>query len=449
MFRCVLFGRCEVLFPGSAQAVAQCLKQNATVLYLLHHLEAFRDDFVSFAHCVHVLHGGGHLLLECIDTAQSLEVIHHVQNQRNRAVACRQGTADLLLVDDRADRGPEQNHSRDSIHMHAFIEHVDAEEQLQGTAGIRLEFRKRLAGTRIFGIGHVEMDVWIHSGKPGAGLFYHLAHVLHTGAEHDVFAAFARHVAGKHLLQAIRLLQCPAQGIQIFLVHIPQRSRPHGAHLFLVSLQLVLVFEHGGHILWGRQNSPDDRLTQGKFTCDMAFEQLFGHIAHIIQISFVGCGKAQQLCVGVGCNGTLYRIAPLLCTAPVEFIQNDIIRVYRQLFLAEEQQLGVGAEGYIGKLVRPAAACQTFQLSGINILAGTKPKDLFFRLVQSELKCNETFSGSGGVDDGCFACLFQHGNGGKICLLVVLKQFHRHMHRPLSAVYNVRSILYRNFYSKN
>ena len=155
----------------------------------------------------------------------------------------------------------------------------------------------------------------------------------------------------------------------------------------------------------------------------MAFEQLFCHIAHIIQISYVGCGKAQQLCARVSCNGTLYRIAP------VELIQNDVIRIHGQFFLAEEQQLGVGAEGYIGKLVRPAAACQTFQLSGINILAGTKPKDLFFRLVQSELKCNEAFSGSGGVDDSCFACLFQHGNGGKICLLVVLKQFHRHMHR--------------------
>ena len=271
------------------------------------------------------------------------------------------------------------------------------------------------------------MDVRIHSSKPCAGLFHHLAHVLHARAEHDVFPTFARHVAGKHLLQTIRLLQRPTQGVQIFLVHIPQRSRPHGAHLLLVSFQLVLVFEHGGHILWGRQNPPDDRLTQGK--CDMAFKQLFCHIAHIIQISHVGCGKPQQLCTGVGCNGTLYRIAPLFRTAPVELIQNDVIRIYCQLFLAEEQQLGVGAEGYIGKLVRPAAACQTFQLSGINILAGTKPKDLFFRLVQSELKCNEAFSGSGGVDDGCFACLFQHGNGGKICLLVVFKQFHRHMHR--------------------
>ena len=38
--------------------------------------------------------------------------------------------ADTLLVDDRRDRRPQQDHPADVVHMDAFVQHIDAEQEL-------------------------------------------------------------------------------------------------------------------------------------------------------------------------------------------------------------------------------------------------------------------------------------------------------------------------------
>ena len=78
----------------------QLLKQNAAVMHLLHDLKVVGDDLVSLAVGVQALHGGGHFVLQAADAGQPLEVVDHIQNQRCGAVPCRQGSPDLLLVDD-------------------------------------------------------------------------------------------------------------------------------------------------------------------------------------------------------------------------------------------------------------------------------------------------------------------------------------------------------------
>src|SRR5699024_1109793 len=63
-------------------------------------------------------------------------VVHHIQNQRRCRGACRQGPADLLLINDGRHRGPEQDDPGDPLYMNAFVQHVDAEQQLETAAVI-------------------------------------------------------------------------------------------------------------------------------------------------------------------------------------------------------------------------------------------------------------------------------------------------------------------------
>ena len=117
----------KVMVPGRGQTALQLLKQDAAVLHLLDHLKALGDDPVTLAVGVEPLHGGGHLVLQPRDAAQPLEIVDHIQNQRRFGAAGGQRPADLLLINDGRHGGPEQDHARNTLHMDALVQHIDAE----------------------------------------------------------------------------------------------------------------------------------------------------------------------------------------------------------------------------------------------------------------------------------------------------------------------------------
>ena len=84
--------------------------------------------------------------------------------------------------------------------MNSLVEHVDAEQQLQLVALIRLEVGKSLVCTRVIRIGFVHRHVWIHLCKPLWHMGHHLVHVFLAGAEHDVLAGFVCDMMFKNLI---------------------------------------------------------------------------------------------------------------------------------------------------------------------------------------------------------------------------------------------------------
>ena len=185
----------------------QLLKQNAAVVHLLHDLEAVCDNLVPLAVSVQALHGGGHFVLQAADAGQSLEVVDHIQNQRYGAVPCCQSATNLLLIDDGRNRRAEQNHTRNARNVYALVEHINAEQQLEVVAAVRLKVSKGFVGEWILGQSPINRRRGVNGGKPLRHMGNHLVHVFLAGAEHDVLAAFVGDVAGKDFVQSVRLLQ--------------------------------------------------------------------------------------------------------------------------------------------------------------------------------------------------------------------------------------------------
>jgi len=181
--------------------------------------------------------------------------------------------------------------------MDTLVEHIDAEQQLQPVAGVCLEVRKGFVGVRVIGVGFVHHHIRVDPGEPLRHMGHHLVHVLLIGAEHDVLSRFICDMMGKDSIQTIRLLQCAAQCVQIFLIHILNARRPQVVHPCLILCKRFLVLINCGHIFRGRQNAPDDCFAKGHVTRNTAIEKFFGHVAVIIQISDVCCRQPQKLCI--------------------------------------------------------------------------------------------------------------------------------------------------------
>ena len=181
--------------------------------------------------------------------------------------------------------------------MNSLVEHVDAKQQLQAVTFIGLEVGKSLVCTGVIRVGFVHRHFRIHLCKPLRHMRDHFVHVLLVGAEHDVLAGFVRDMMGKDPVQTIRLFQRPAQGIQIFLIHILNAGRTQIVHSRLITSQVLLILIDGSHIVRSRQNTPDDCFAKGHVARNTAVKKLFGHVTVIIQISDVCRCQAQQSCV--------------------------------------------------------------------------------------------------------------------------------------------------------
>ena len=84
--------------------------------------------------------------------------------------------------------------------MNPLVEHVDAEQQLQFVALIRLEVCKSLVCTRVIRISFVDHHLWVDPCKPLWHMRDHFVHVLLVGAEHDVFSRLVRDMMSENLI---------------------------------------------------------------------------------------------------------------------------------------------------------------------------------------------------------------------------------------------------------
>jgi len=181
--------------------------------------------------------------------------------------------------------------------MDALVEHIDAEQQLQPVACVRFEVRKSLVGVRVIGVGFVHHHVRVDPCEPLRHMGHHLVHVLLVGAEHDVLTGLVCDMMGKYFIQAVCLLQCAAQRVQIFLIHILNARCPQVVHPCLILCEGFLVLINRGHIFRGRQNPPDDCFAKGHVARNTAIEKFFSHVTVIIQIPDVCCRQPQKLCL--------------------------------------------------------------------------------------------------------------------------------------------------------
>ena len=181
--------------------------------------------------------------------------------------------------------------------MDALVEHIDAEQQLQPVACVRLEVRKRLVGIRVIRVSLIHHNVRVDPGEPLRHMGYHLVHVLLVGAEHDVFSTCLRDMMLKDKIKSVCLCQCPAQRVQIFLVCVLNVQCSQVIHPRLILRKRFLVLINSGHIFRGRQNAPDDCFAKGHIDCNMSIKEFFGYIAVIVQIPDVCCRQTHKFCV--------------------------------------------------------------------------------------------------------------------------------------------------------
>ena len=180
--------------------------------------------------------------------------------------------------------------------MDALIEHINAEQQLQPVTGVRFEVCKRLVSVRIIRVGFVNHNIRVDPCKPFGHMGNHFVHMLFVCAEYDVFSTCLRDMMLKDKIKSVCLFQCPAQSVQIFLIHILNARCPQVVHSCLILCKRFLVLINSGHIFRGRQNAPDDCFAKGHVARRMPIKEFFGHVTVIIQIPDVCCRQPQKLC---------------------------------------------------------------------------------------------------------------------------------------------------------
>ena len=194
-------------------------------------------------------------------------------------------------------------------------------------------------------------------------------------------------------------------------------------HTGLVFCKLVLVAEHRGHILRGRQNPPHDGFAQGHFGRDVTVEQFFGHVTVVVEVADVGGGQPQHLGVGTEFEQFPSTCTPAFSPGAVEFIHHDIGGLQGgdgvQLFRRAEHQFGVGEKADICKREIRLLPPQALDLRLKDILARRQPKNNRIGVVLDQLESNITLAGAGGVDNSRFSVPGQHGHDGPVSPRVV------------------------------
>ena len=91
--------------------------------------------------------------------------------------------------------------------MYALVEHINAEQQLEVVAVVRLKVSKGFVGGWVLGQSPIDRRRGVNGGKPLRHMGNHLVHVFLAGAKHNVLAASVGDVAGENFIQSVRLLQ--------------------------------------------------------------------------------------------------------------------------------------------------------------------------------------------------------------------------------------------------
>ena len=117
----------------------------------------------------------------------------------------------MLFVDNRGDSRPEEDDAVDVGDMDALVEHIDAIEELEVIGIIGFEGLESFERGRIFGIGAIDMRVWVNLCEPLPCFVNHFIHVLGIGAEDEVFAVVIRHMPGEDLRKAGGIFESTAE----------------------------------------------------------------------------------------------------------------------------------------------------------------------------------------------------------------------------------------------
>ena len=229
----------------------------------------------------------------------------------------------------------------------------------------------------------------------------------------------------KDPVEAVGLFQCPAQGIEVFLVCILHPGAAHTVHTSLVLCQFVLIPEHGGDILRGRQNTPNDGFAQGHFGRNAAVEQFFSHVPVIVEVADTGSRQPQQFGVGAEFQKFLHLFPPALRACPVKFVHNNVSGVQGgnllQLLRRAPHQLGIGEEMDLRQRKIRVLLLQALDLCFKDILTGRQPQESRIGVVLDQLEGYIALASAGGMDDGSLAVLRQHDRGSLISLCVMFK----------------------------
>ena len=208
-----------------------------------------------------------------------------------------EGAANLLLVDNGRDRRAEEDHAAHVRDVDSLVQHVYAEEELQVIRGICLEVRESPVGLGVFGIGGIDMRMFIHLIKPVGYTADHVAHMLGIGAEDQVLPCPVGHVPVEDILQAFGQIQGAAQLLQDLFRGVAggPALRMTGAELVL--RKVVFILENRENILRCRKDAADDGFAEAHLRGDAAVEELLGHVALRIEVTD-RCGREAKDCCG-------------------------------------------------------------------------------------------------------------------------------------------------------
>ena len=331
--------------PWRAERLLQPLEQLPAVAHLIRQFKPVTGD-LAFPVFVGVIGNDRfHLPAQRRDGIEVVDVVDQVEDHRRFSARRRQRSADLLLVHDGGNGRAAKDHAVQPLHMHALVEHVDAVEQLQMGAFIRLKAAKRLLCLCVFRVHLVDARCRVHPAEPFSRAAAHFLQMLIIRAEDQVLAMPVGQMLLENAVEATCFLQPAAKAFDVLLRRLPGgAARLSGPAV--VTLQLLLIRVQRQHILGRGQDAPHNGLTQGHFMGHAAVEQLVRHVALAVQVADGGGRQAQKQGIGEILQQGAHPLAPFLRAAAVELIQNDYLRAQRGAFLRREQhELGIGQKG--------------------------------------------------------------------------------------------------------
>ena len=381
-----------------------------------------------------------HLLFDAADGIEVFNIENDVKNNRGLARRGGQGSADLLLIDNGADGRAQEDDAGDVVHMHPFVQHVDAVEELEVVASVRLEVREGPGRRGVIGIGGIDMRMRIHEVEPVLSGPDHLGHVLEVRAEDEILPRPVRHVLCEELIHADRVFQRPPQLLDDLFGRVPGRPAFRAPGPQLILCEIVLVLEDREHILRCRQDSPDNGLAQAHLRGDLSVKKLLGHVALAVEVTDVRGGQTDEQGLREALPQAAEALAPDAGAGAVHLVREDHRGPQSgELVGCQDRELGVGEEGDIGKVgaacdspgagLRPVARLHgicgstgpfpVFQLGRENVLGRGQPQDSFVRMIRGVLEADEALPRSGRMDDAGLAAFFQPGEDFPVSCTVV------------------------------
>jgi len=186
--------------------------------------------------------------------------------------------------------------------------------------GVGLEVCKGPVGLGVFGIGGIDMGMFVHLIEPVGHAGDHVAHMLGIGAEDQVLPCPVGHVPVENVLQAFGQIQGAAQLLQDLFRGVAGCLVSAAAGAELVLREVVFVFENREDVLRCRKDPADDGLAEAHLRGNVSVEEFLGHVALTVEITHICGGKTQDCCGRICSQEPLHAKAPLGCARAVKLV---------------------------------------------------------------------------------------------------------------------------------